>query len=415
MKKILLLILFGSFCSNVIAYEYKFTTVKDCKIDNEDKRHSSCKSADKNITKFWIKTDKQIAIDDKLAEMKKKSPQPEVKKVVTSCDKIGFWMFKRNIAKKAKELYNVSDKTIDEFLNTVQCSDKIKYLRENQPEIQLTLEKYLYFLFSKQNMSFLKDKIKTISKDLSMFNDVESIFNVEKSIMFALWMHETKFSAIQGSHLAVNGLANNAFDRKSELFERNLIQFLYLVDLGHFDINTKASWAGAIGMVQFMPQTFLKYAINYTGAEKIDLINSTPDAMASLSNYLINIGWEKNAGLATEVVLPKNFDYCSVGLDDSRTKTVQEWIDLGIKIAPSGFGAKYLQNRNVKAWIIIPDRQKNSQEGCNNKAFLVYENFARILDWNRSMFFAIGIAIYKQEIEKMLHSQSEKNVKSVEK
>jgi membrane-bound lytic murein transglycosylase B len=140
------------------------------------------------------------------------------------------------------------------------------------------------------------------------------------------------------------------------------------------------SWAGAMGQVQFMPSSFLSFAVDYDDDGRVDIWNNIADALASAANYLKQAGWVPGVKWGRETKLPENFDMSFVSLDVK--KSIDEWSRLGIRrvdggALPTGTG--------ISASIVQPDRP--------GRSFLVYDNFRVFLKWNRSVYFALAVGL----------------------
>ena len=158
----------------------------------------------------------------------------------------------------------------------------------------------------------------------------------------------------------LNFLQNQLFDVLT-LMENNRIPLAKL----------KGSWAGAMGDVQFMPSTFVKHATDGDGDGQYDLWDSLPDIMFSAANYLANIGWNGEETWGREVSLPKNFDLELIG---GQTKLpITQWAARGVRKA----NGTALPTADIDGAIILP-------AGITGPAFLVYNNYEKILIWNRS-------------------------------
>ncbi len=394
------------FCNSAAALEYQFTNIPNCKIYNfkEEKLKITLQAAQKLNPTPNLPQAGQVSVE--YEDYNKNAVIAHIDHIV-------------NMAKMA----GISSKTIAKFQKLAEYRPNVRQSSQNQPEFKLTFERYLENMFSRGNVQILATKVlEKNTKMQSVFKDIEEIFDVEPSIAMALWMHETKFGAIMGRRKVIDALLTMSFNNpaRKAFFEENLIKFLQLVDIGQLEIGTTGSWAGAFGNVQFMPQTFMKYAIDYDMDGKADLLKSEPDSMASLANYLFNLEWKKNSGIASRVILPDNFDYCNVGFMENKAKTISQWIKLGIVIPTSqnlakipkmqDLGRKYLVDKTKKAWLIIPDKTHILQDGSRPEAFLVYENFGKILDWNKSTFFAITIAVLQEEIEGIVQDDPAKKI-----
>jgi membrane-bound lytic murein transglycosylase B len=146
------------------------------------------------------------------------------------------------------------------------------------------------------------------------------------------------------------------------------------------------SWAGAMGQSQFMPSSYLSYAVNWRGDGRRDIWNRREDVFASIANYLSRVGWRRDQGWGREIKLPPGFDRSLASIDVS--KPLAEWQRLGVRRAdgrdlPSGEGV---------ASVILPG-------GEDGPALLVYDNFRTVLKWNKSLFFASAVGYLADGIE----------------
>jgi membrane-bound lytic murein transglycosylase B len=205
-------------------------------------------------------------------------------------------------------------------------------------------------------------------------------FNVEPRFVVALWGIESDFGKVMGNYAVVSALATLAYDgRRSSYFRGELISALRIVDQGHIRAdNMTGSWAGAMGQCQFMPSTFLGYAVDYDGDGRKDIWNDRADALASIANFISRLGWRGGEGWGREVMLPAGFDPSATGLEVKRP--TGEWSRLGVRSIDAG----PLAGREGEASLVMPD-------GAGGPAFLVYDNFRTIMKWNKSTYFATAV------------------------
>jgi membrane-bound lytic murein transglycosylase B len=147
------------------------------------------------------------------------------------------------------------------------------------------------------------------------------------------------------------------------------------------------SWAGAMGQCQFMPTTFLSYAVDFDGDGRRDIWNDRADVLGSIANYLSRLGWRGNEGWGREVVVPATFDHRAAGLDSRRP--VSDWARLGVRPAN---GAPFT-GREPDASLVLPD-------GAGGTALLVYDNFRAIKKWNNSNYFAAAVGYIADSIDR---------------
>lgn len=277
----------------------------------------------------------------------------------------------------------ISKNTVDKaFENTKLLKRIIKYDR-NQPEFIEKTDVYIGKRVNQQKVIYAK---KLISNNNELLTKVEKTFNVPKNYLVALWGVETVFGKHKGKVDIISALATLSYDkRRSKYFSKELIILLKLVDKKIvFLEDLKGSWAGAHGNFQFMPSSIKNYAIDYNKDGKIDLYTSLEDSFASAANYLKTIGWDGNPW-GVKVQLNKNINKKYFTFDArklSEKKRIKHWIKLGIKL-PDGFKI----NSNTKARLVKPD-------GEISDVYLVFNNYEKLLNWNRSLRFAITIGVF---------------------
>ena len=277
----------------------------------------------------------------------------------------------------------VTKKTVDEaFKNTKLLKRIIKYDR-NQPEFIEKTKVYVGKRVNKQKVIYAK---KLIKNNNNLLKIVEKKYKVPKNYLVALWGIETVFGKHKGKVDIISALATLSFDkRRSTYFSRELITLLKLIDKKIVNLDDlKGSWAGAHGNFQFMPSSIKNYAIDYNKDGKIDLYTSLEDSFASAANYLKKIGWDKNPW-GVKVKLSKNIDSKNFTYDArklAKQLKVKEWVKLGV-LLPKNFNI----NLNTKARLIKPD-------GKISEVYMVFNNYEKLLNWNRSLRFAITIGVF---------------------
>tara|TARA_B100000963_G_scaffold361443_1_gene396898 strand:+ start:49 stop:1020 length:972 start_codon:yes stop_codon:yes gene_type:complete len=277
----------------------------------------------------------------------------------------------------------ISKKTVNEaFKNTKLLKRIIKYDR-NQPEFIEKTNVYVGKRVNKQKVIYAK---KLIKNNTNLLNKVEKKFKVPKNYLVALWGIETVFGKHKGKVDIISALATLSFDkRRSAYFSRELITLLKLLDKKIVKLeDLKGSWAGAHGNFQFMPSSIKNFAIDYNQDGKIDLYTSLEDSFASAANYLKKIGWDKNpwgvkVKLSNELE-SENFTYDARKL--AKKKKVKEWVKSGVQL-PKNFSI----NPNTQARLVKPD-------GKISEVYMVFNNYEKLLNWNRSLRFAITIGIF---------------------
>jgi len=277
----------------------------------------------------------------------------------------------------------VTKQTVDEaFKNTKLLKRIIKYDR-NQPEFIEKTKVYVGKRVNKQKVIYAK---KLIKNNNNLLNKVEKKYKVPKNYLVALWGIETVFGKHKGKVDIISALATLSFDkRRSSYFSRELITLLKLIDKKIVSLDDlKGSWAGAHGNFQFMPTSIKNYAIDYNKDGKIDLYTSLEDSFASAANYLKKIGWDKNPW-GVKVRLSKNIDAKNFTYDArklAKQLKVKEWVQMGVQL-PENFNI----NPNTRARLVKPD-------GKISEVYMVFNNYEKLLNWNRSLRFAITIGVF---------------------
>jgi|TARA_B100001059_G_scaffold236212_1_gene285517 membrane-bound lytic murein transglycosylase B len=272
---------------------------------------------------------------------------------------------------------------VDEaFKNTKLLKRIIKYDR-NQPEFIEKTKVYVGKRVNKQKVIYAK---KLIKNNNNLLNKVEKKYKVPKNYLVALWGIETVFGKHKGKVDIISALATLSFDkRRSSYFSRELITLLKLIDKKIVSLDDlKGSWAGAHGNFQFMPTSIKNYAIDYNKDGKIDLYTSLEDSFASAANYLKKIGWDKNPW-GVKVRLSKNIDAKNFTYDArklAKQLKVKEWVQIGVQL-PENFNI----NPNTRARLVKPD-------GKISEVYMVFNNYEKLLNWNRSLRFAITIGVF---------------------
>ena len=276
----------------------------------------------------------------------------------------------------------ISQETIDiAFKNVKFLEQVIKYDRK-QPEF---FEDTKTYVDKRANISRVKTARKLLKENQILFTKVENKFSVEKEILLALWGIETNFGQHVGKMDIISSLATLSYDkRRRDFFSSQLLTLLNLIDEKLINPNTLyGSWAGAYGNFQFMPSSIKLYAIDYDNNNKIELKSSLDDSLASAANYINKIGWKKGQPCFFRVKLTNNikdkYINSSARTISNRLK-IKKWKKKGI----INFDGTDLTT-NLKAALILPDGKPDTP------AFLVFENYEKILKWNRSLRFGISV------------------------
>jgi len=276
----------------------------------------------------------------------------------------------------------ISQETINVAFENVKFLDQVIKYDRKQPEF---FEDTITYVNKRANILRVNKAKKLLKKNTNLFIDIEKKFLVEKEILLALWGIETNFGKHVGKMDIISSLATLSYDkRRRDFFSSQLLILLKLIDDKLLNPKTLyGSWAGAYGNFQFMPSTINKYAIDYDGDNKIELKLSLEDSLASAANYINKIGWKKGQPCFYKVKLTnkinKKYINSSARQINYRLK-VSKWKKKGVV----NYNGTDL-NSDLKAALILPDGKPGSP------TFLIFENYEKILKWNRSLRFGISV------------------------
>jgi len=226
------------------------------------------------------------------------------------------------------------------------------------------------------------------AKHRELLEQIGAEYGVQPRFIVALWGIETNFGSFTGGFDVVSALTTMAFEgRREAFFKKELWHALTIIQEGHIDVtHMKGSWAGAMGQTQFMPSSFMSYAIDYDGDGRKDIWNSMGDVFASAANYLKNVGWNDDVTWGRQVKLPDEFDIEQAKL--SIKKPLSEWQALGIR---SMDGSDLPKRDDVLAAVVIPDDRQG-------RVFLAYANYDALMRWNRSHYFVAAVGYLSDRI-----------------
>ena len=279
--------------------------------------------------------------------------------------------------KQEAKAENISSKTIANTFKKAKYLPRVIVLDRAQPEF---ISPFLIYIDKRINHSKIALGRAKLQQHEALLNQVETNYGVPKTVLVAFWGLETHYGENKGNFNLPSALMTLAFEgRRAQFFRGQLLDTMRIIDAGHNNVaGLRGSWAGAMGHMQFMPSTLLKHGVDADGDGRIDIWTSLPDAFASAANYLAKTGWRKDEPAIKEVKLPANFDYSLAQL--SNRKSVADWVKLGV-FASDESAMPALDN----VAIVLP-------QGYKGPAFMVFSNFDVIMDWNRSVNYALSVA-----------------------
>lgn len=247
----------------------------------------------------------------------------------------------------------------------------------SQPEFSRPIWGYVDTVLSAARLNQGRDKLLLSS---NIFDAIERRYQVDRNVLTAIWGLESSYGKIIGNQDVVSGLATLAYEgRRRDFAEQQLYALMDMVRSGAVRRDQLiGSWAGAMGMTQFIPTTFRDYAVDFDGDGNKDLWQNPSDALGSAAHYLSRHGWQAGRPVLTEVKLGADFDY---ELSDGRRKNLGEWRDLGV--APLAGGWQGF-DMTTPAKLLVP-------AGHKGPIFLTYKNYDVIKRYNNSTSYALGI------------------------
>lgn len=285
----------------------------------------------------------------------------------------------------------ISQHTLDRALQNLQSIDSLKRLEDYQPESVQSFEDYYNGRVTPARIERGQRMMQEHAAELSR---AERTYGVPAQYIVAIWALESNFGdAIgpnaRGTHYIIPALITLARDgrneRRRDYFRSEAIKALKILDLGYDQILThKGSWAGAFGHTQFMPDSFLRLAVDGDGDGIKDVWDNLADVFASTGNYLDRNGWNADERWGREVKLPRNFSAALLTdrLANQVNKTPDQWAALGVKLSN---GSAMPSDNAMQAMMIAPD-------GLNGRTFMVYNNFRTIMRYNSSYKYALAVA-----------------------
>ena len=289
---------------------------------------------------------------------------------------------------------NISENTFDIVMSDTKfLSDVIKYDRY-QPEFY---EDTFTYISKRANKDKVSKGLYLYNKQQLIIKEIEKKFSIEKELLLALMGIETNYGKYLGKMDIISSLATLSYDkRRSDFFTNELLTLPKLVDQ---DIINKdilyGSWAGAFGNFQFMPTTIKNYAIDYNGNNDIEL-KKIDDSFASAANYMNKIGWKKDKPCFYEVKLKQDIPtkYLNSSAKKLKNKRKTKYFKKYL-IEPE----KYNFDDNLISAIITPDKDIIPGSKVLSPAYLVFNNYEKVLKWNRSLRFALAVCTLKDKFK----------------
>lgn len=290
----------------------------------------------------------------------------------------------------------ISQATIDAALTNVERLPVVTERDKAQPEQVITLDKYVAQRLTPKVIATARAMAETHA---DLLQRIEADYGIPPGMMIAVWGVESNFGTFTGSRPIISALATLAYDGRRALFRTELFNALQIVDAGHITVDQlKGSWAGAMGQPQFMPSSYLKYAVDFDHDGRADIWTDIPDVFASIANYLKEYGWAAGGEWGREVKLTKaalaRIDHtvpmrtgnCRATRETTEFRSTSDWTKLGVTL-PSG---KPLPRTAPEAALVRGDQRH----------FLVFHNYDALLGYNCANSYAVSLGLLADRIAK---------------
>src|SRR5499427_4797486 len=246
-----------------------------------------------------------------------------------------------------------------------------------QPEFTKSFWDYLDILVNEDR---IQNGRAILAQHRATFDAVEKAYGVDRHFIAAIWGVESNYGTQIGERSVIRSTATLAcIGRRQDYFREEFLSALEILARGDVKADhLKGSWAGAFGPTQFMPTSFKRYAVDFDGDGRRDVVDSVPDVVASTANNLKKDGWVSGQTWGYEVVVPEGFNFMLA--DRSRVMSVREWERLGIRRA----GGKAFPRAYDRAYLLVP-------VGAQGPGFLMLQNFRVIMKYNPAEAYALAI------------------------
>ncbi len=273
----------------------------------------------------------------------------------------------------------ISATTFDRAFAGVTPNQKVLERDRHQPEFTMTWSRYRNLLITDKRITA---GLNALQESRALFAAVQTRYGVAPGVIAGIWGLESSFGTQTGDFRVVEALATLAWEgRRAKFFRGELLAALKILE--HGDVTPgrmTGSYAGAMGQPQFMPTSYLRYAVDFDGHGRRDIWTSRPDVLASIANYLARSGWRSGEAWGQPVTLPPGFNDLQAGRDNRHP--LEHWARQGLR----PIAGRWQASAEAPAALLLPD-------GAGGDAFLVFNNFTAIRRYNPSDFYALAVGL----------------------
>ena len=287
---------------------------------------------------------------------------------------------------------------VKETLVGIEPLTRVIQADRNQAELAPGLDRYL----STRITRTVVNRGRALAKQhASLLNRIQDEYGVQRRFVLAIWALESRYGRNIGREPVFRALATLAWEpRRAAFFRGELFDALTMVQRKHIEAKAMTgSWAGAMGQTQFMPSSYLKYAVDFDKDGRRDIWKSTPDALASIANYLKGYGWQEGetwgrevrvsaparARMAEEDVKLRT-EGCFAIRNMTERQKLSEWTKLGVVRA----NGSPLPRASMDASLVTTG---------DNRTFLVYQNYESLLGYNCAHYYALSVALLADRLQ----------------
>lgn len=287
------------------------------------------------------------------------------------------------------------DELLAQTLSGLEPLHRVIQSDRNQAELNPGFARYLSGRLTTAMIRQGRDKAR---QHRSLLTKIEAEYGVPRRILLAIWGVETRYGRLTGGTPVFQALATLAWEpRRAEYFRGELFNALMMVDRRYIDARSMTgSWAGAMGQTQFMPSSYLRYAVDFDHDGRRDIWKSTADSLASIANYLKGYGWTPEFTWGREVrvppaalariatAIPQRPEGCYAIRNMTERRPLAEWRALGVTRIDGGS----LPQADVSAGLVDVGERK----------FLVYPNYDALLGYNCAHYYALSVGLLAEQI-----------------
>lgn len=272
----------------------------------------------------------------------------------------------------------IREATLTDAFAGVTPNQRVIELDRKQPEFNLTWPEYRARVLPASRLAMAREQF---GHQRALLARVEARYGVDSGTMVGIWGIESAFGVNKGTYRLTEALTTLAWEgRRAAYFRKELMNALKILDAGDVSAaRLTGGWAGAMGQPQFMPSSYLQYAVDFEGHGKRDIWDSIPDVFGSMGNYLAKNGWRRGEPWGQPVQVPVGLS--SGGRDDRRS--LAEWARLGVR---RDDGRAFGQT-DIAGVLILPDG------AAPGEGYMAYANFTALRRYNPSDFYAIAVGL----------------------